>query len=271
MPWANPTRPNLPDYILFVQQVMDIDPLLLPSVATPATPALTAGSSGSLATGAVYVRTTYVSALGETVGSPEAQIAVTGPSGSVQVTSPPAVTGATGYSIYAAPAPNAETLQNTAPVAIGTNYSITTLMSGVSPPTDDTASSPWITYAFDQARDLVLIPGGSAPWGFARGPGSAGIGYTLAVYNCAGHIQIRITPDEDGRTFFKESRATFGMLKMSVGLVQATSNVDTSSTFAVPDSLKQLTLSDLGFMTTPWGRDFLSYNQDYGPSVWGLS
>jgi hypothetical protein len=256
--WVTPTTPNLPDYILFVQQNMGIDPLYLPSVAAPAAPALTPGTGGSLASGTIWVKITYVSALGETNPSPEGYVVVAGPSASVSVASPGAVTGATGYNVYASTATGQETLQNGTPVAIGTAYVIHALAAGVALPLVNTAGSPFLGYALDQAMALVI-----------RAP-SPGIDYTLATYNCAGHIQIRITPDQTGRGFFQEQRATFDMLKQSVGLVQATNNVDTGSTFAVPDALKQLTIGDLGFMKTPWGREYLAYAQDFG-GVWGLT
>jgi len=259
MSWSNPTTPNLPDYIGFVQQVMEIDPLYLPSVVAPAAPVLTPGSGGSLASGTVYVQVTYVSALGETNASMPASAVVTGPSGSVVVASPPLVTWATGWNVYAGGSVTSAQLQNGSPIAIGTNYTINALLSGVPAPLANTAGSPWLNYAFDQAMALVLC----AP--------RLGVSYTLAVYNCAGHIQIRITPDQIGRVFFQENRATFDLLKMSVGVVQSTGNGDTSTTIAVPDALKQLILTDLGFIKTPWGREYLSYAQDYGPSVWGLT
>ena len=259
MSWSNPTTPNLPDYIAFVQTVMGISPLFLPSVLTPAAPALTPGSGGAL-NGTVYVAVTYVSALGETIGSPLASATVS--SGDlISVASPPAVTGATGWNVYAA-AGTGVTLQNADPLTIGTPYDLTALTAGVAPPTTPTASSPWLGYAFDQALALTLSVAG-------------GVSYTLAVYNCAGHIQIRITPDVNGRMneegSFTQMRGTFDLLKQSNGLVEQTSNVDTSSTFAVSDALKQLTLTDLNFMKTPWGREALAYMQDYGPSVWALT
>lgn len=123
------------------------------------------------------------------------------------------------------------------------------------------ADSPFFGYAFNQALNLVLTGNGAI----------AGNDYTLAVYNCAGHILLRITPDQSGRTFFAEQVKKYGLDKLSAGMVASASDTGTASTIAVPEALKELTLGDLNFMKTPWGRAYLSYAQDYGPSVWGLS
>lgn len=125
-------------------------------------------------------------------------------------------------------------------------------------------SSPFIGYAFNQAMGLVInIP-----------TLNSGIDYTRAVYNCAAHIQMEITPDQQVSgvpyTFFKDSRKVYDLLLPTSGLVQSTSDEGTSTTFAVPDALAQLTLHDLDFMKTPWGRRYLAFLQAFG-GIWGLS
>jgi hypothetical protein len=274
MSWSIPTQPNQNDYNLFVLYSMGIDPLYLPNVPAPSAPALALASGGFLPAGPVYVTLTYVSATGETQASPESSITATVFDGSVIVTSPTVVVGATGYNVYASTVSGEEVLQNGSPVAISTPYLMGILVDSPSPPTVNTAGSPWLGYAFTQALGLVL----SAPqWrnGWAVIPPNMGIDYTLAVYNCAGHIQIKITPDQVvnniSRDYFKGLRKEYGLLNLSVGLVQSTSDNSTSSVFAVSDSMKQLTLTDLDFIRTPWGRAYMQYAQDAGPTVWGLS
>jgi hypothetical protein len=124
------------------------------------------------------------------------------------------------------------------------------------------ADSPFLGYAFNRAMALVINVLG-------------GLDYTLAVYNCAGHIQLMITPDQvvDGTsyTFFTDYRKAKFLNEPVVGLVLSSSDDGTSVTNAVPDALKQLTIGGLGFMRTRWGLDYLAYVQDYGPRVWGLS
>lgn len=126
-------------------------------------------------------------------------------------------------------------------------------------------NSPFITYAFNAAvRQVINIP-----------TSLAGVDYTLAVYNCAAHIQLAITPDQVvnnvSYTFFQQQRKAYDLLLPVVGLVSSSSDEGTSVTNAVPDTLKQLSIDDLGFMRTPWGRFYLGFAQDFGPTVWGLS
>lgn len=122
-------------------------------------------------------------------------------------------------------------------------------------PTD----SPFFAPAFYRARNLVI-----------NVPCINGWDYTDAVYNCGGHILVRIAQDQPDRGFFAGLREKYGMLHLAAGLVASTSDASTSTTLAVPDSLAQLTISDLGFMKTPWGRVYLEFNQDFG-NIWGLS
>lgn len=126
------------------------------------------------------------------------------------------------------------------------------------------STSPFLGYALDQAVALVIPP--SRPWCAAP----SGIGYTLATYNCAGHIQIRITPDQTDRDFFRCKRREFDMLKPSYGVVSSTGDDGTSVSLATSDALRQLTLGDLDFMKTPWGREYLAYAQDFG-GLFGIS
>ena len=127
------------------------------------------------------------------------------------------------------------------------------------------SDSPFPGYALNRARALVI-----------RVPVfvCAGIEYTLAVYNCAGAILVRTTPDQAMRSTepgsFTWLRNKYGLDKPSFGVVSSTSDEGTSVSLAVPDALKQLTLGDLQFLQTPWGREFLSYNQDFG-GVFGIS
>src|SRR5208283_1095634 len=76
---------------------------------------------------------------------------------------------------------------------------------GISP-TYLPTNSPWLSYALNQALNLVINVPTSLP----------GADYTLAVYNCAGHIQLKITPDAVvsgiSYNFFANKRAEFGLL-----------------------------------------------------------
>jgi len=124
------------------------------------------------------------------------------------------------------------------------------------------SDSPWPGYAFAQAMQLTLAI-----------PGVSGLLYTLAVYNCATHILFAITPDQDGQTYFVDARSSsgFNLINPSAGLVQAASDDGTSSSYKVPDWVSGLTIGQLGFYKTPWGREYLSFIQSYGPTIVGLT
>ena len=98
--------------------------------ASPSAPSLSGGTSGSLATATIYCKVTYVGPLGETLASAEASQSVTGPNGDVVVTAPSSVAGATGWNLYAGTVSGGEFLQNATPIAIGTNYTLNTLLTG---------------------------------------------------------------------------------------------------------------------------------------------
>lgn len=121
-------------------------------------------------------------------------------------------------------------------------------------------TSPWPQYALTQAISIVLV----AP---------LGIIYTLAVYNCATHLLYTITPDVAGQNYFANARGNkgYGLIVPSTGLVAATADETTSTTLASPDWAKRLTVQQLQMMKTPWGREYLSYAQSYGPSIVGLT
>ena len=125
--------------------------------------------------------------------------------------------------------------------------------------------SPYPGYALNQAIALVLQP-----------PFLPGIAYTLACYNCATHLLFVITPDTPPSNYFATMRGTtaegLGLVVPSTGLVSDSANDQgTSVSLAEPKWAKGLTVGQLGFFKTPWGREYLSYQQSYGPSVWGLT
>lgn len=261
MAWTTPTSPNLADFTTFVQTGMGIPTAALLSTMTPPpAPALSAATGGSLPSGTVYVVATYLSQYGETLASLESNVAVIGPTGQVTVTSPSSVTGATGYNVYAASTSGAEALQNSSPIAIGTNYTIDALAAGTAtPPAVSTANSPWIAYALNRALNLVM-----------QIPTIAGLDYTLAVYNCAGHILIGISPDQASQSYFTDARKNFGMLEASSGVISSSSDQATSNSFAVPEVMTKMTVGDLYFFKTPWGREYLAFAQDFG-AIAGMS
>lgn len=262
MAYTQPTVPNVVDYITFLQNELQIPATALPyPLGSPAAPALAAGSGGSLPSETVYVKVTYVSQYGESTPSAQSSIGVTGPSGQVTVTGPAAVQNATGWNVYASSTTGVEVLQNVTPIAIGTtSYAINALTTGtVSPPAADGTGSPWIGYAFNASLNLTLVV-----------PTVAAQDYVNVVYCGAAHTQLFITPDLVNQQYFKNLRDSFNMLKPANGLVTQAADQGTSSTTVVPDTMKRLNFADLQFITTPWGRWWLGWGQDYG-TPWGLS
>ena len=254
--------PSLAGFVSFIQNGMQIPPAALPAnVPAPAMPALSAApGGGSLPTGTVYVRITYVTAYGETTASPEASIAVTGPTGQVTVPSPSQPGAVTGWNVYAASATGAEVLQTATPVAIGTAYAINSLATGgATPPSASTANSPWVTWAYNQALALTLFI-----------PTVAGLSYTTALYNGAGHILLTITPDQTGQTFVQDQVKAYGLLAPSSGVISASSDQGTANSFTVPEQFTNFTVEDLNFFRTPYGRTFLAYHQSFG-EICGLT
>ena len=91
--------------------------------------------------------------------------------------------------------------------------------------------------------------------------------YVLAVYNCGGHHLITMAQDQPGLTYFQDARLRFGINSFVAGVVQSSSDQGTSNALVVPESFQALTISDLEYLRTPWGRAYLGYAQKFGPTV----
>ena len=94
--------------------------------------------------------------------------------------------------------------------------------------------------------------------------------YPLAVYNLAGDRLINYTQDQSGQNFFATTRASFNIAGFVAGVVSATSDETTSETILTPDFMKNLTMSDLQYLKTPYGRQYMAFAQDLG-TMWGIS
>jgi len=125
-------------------------------------------------------------------------------------------------------------------------------------------SSPWPGYAFNQAMLTVI-----------RIPVPLGVLYPLAVYNLATAILFAITPDVSGQNYFALKRGPgaggFNLNAPSTGLVVASSDVSTSVTLVPPTWAAGLTIGQLELAKTPWGREYLSFAQSFGPTIWGVT
>lgn len=96
-------------------------------------------SSANLPAQTYFAVVTYVSAYGETIASPEAAYNVSANS-ILTVDSPPSEAGVTGYNVYVGYGSGGEALQNQAPIAIGTNWTMSTggIGQGAPPPLTST-------------------------------------------------------------------------------------------------------------------------------------
>lgn len=105
------------------------------SDTAPAAPTLSAVAGGSLGLATYYVVITYVGADGETLKSSESSLQVAA-NNLLQVASPAAETGMTGYNVYVSNTSGTETLQNANAINIGTAWTLPTtgVIFGRQPP-----------------------------------------------------------------------------------------------------------------------------------------
>lgn len=121
-------------------------------------------------------------------------------------------------------------------------------------------TEPAIQDAFDLAIATVNLTLNVVP-----------IVYTLAVYNLAGDQLINWAPDQPSQKFFRDLRAELKISAFAAGVVASSGDDGTNVSLATPDYMKQLTLSDLQNLKTPYGRAYLAAAQKYGPGAWGVA
>jgi len=113
-------------------------------LAAPGAPVTaTAATGGQVAAGTYQVVETYLTANGETIQSIVTPQVTAGATSTLTANSPASVAGATGWNCYISqPGGSTLTLQNTAPIPIGTNFTLTAppTASGPTPPTGGLAA-----------------------------------------------------------------------------------------------------------------------------------
>ncbi|MGG6461389.1 baseplate J/gp47 family protein [Solilutibacter silvestris] len=124
------------------------------TVPSPTNGALTASAAGALAAATYYVKSTWVTASGETLGSAETSLAV-GANNVLNVAAPSSPPpGATGWNVYVSTSTGTETKQNASTIALGTAWVEPTsgLISGAALPSSNTAGAgtPDVPLAFNQ-------------------------------------------------------------------------------------------------------------------------
>ena len=73
------------------------------------------------------------------------------------------------------------------------------------------------------------------------------------------------------QAYFAYSRKVWNIYGFVSGVVQSTNDESSGVSMVVQEAAKNFTLGDLQNLKTPYGRKYLSFAQDYGPSAWGLS
>jgi hypothetical protein len=123
--------------------------------------------------------------------------------------------------------------------------------------------SLWIQATFDMAIGTVGL--------FLRCADTTGNIYTLAVYNFAADRLLNFALDTPGECYFRDVRASLGINSFQPGLLTSSADQGTSQSFQVIESAKNMTITDLQMMKTPYGRVYLDFAQSYGSNVWGLT
>lgn len=114
----------------------------------------------------------------------------------------------------------------------------------------------------------VLNVAAPVPNVISFGTGTGGTG----TYTLDQSITVSSTSMTLQGTYFQNLRGNsgFDLVGVPIGFLSASSDESTSQSMVVPESLQNLSLTDLDFMRTPWGRWWIEYGQDFG-TVWGLS
>ena len=152
-------------------------------VAAPATPTLTQVAGTGCPVEPYFAEITYVTAQGETNVSVESTFTTTA-GNCLEVLSPPAARGVTGWNVYVSANANNETKQTSAPLAIGTNWTFTgTLQNlGFRPPFNTTAYSAIYDPNGAQLDGVKIFTDAAA----SAGTASMANGYTS--FGCCGKL-----------------------------------------------------------------------------------
>jgi hypothetical protein len=122
------------------------------------------------------------------------------------------------------------------------------------------AGSPYIPWALSYAEEKTLLVL------YAIGQDY----YCFAVYLLATSFLINWCPDVPGGTFFQTLRAQWNLTGFVGGTIQSSADQATSESLLAPEFLSGLTLGQLQALKDPYGRQWLSMQQDLG-AVWGIS
>lgn len=92
--------------------------------------------------------------------------------------------------------------------------------------------------------------------------------YTLCVYNLATDNLINFAQDQPGQCYFVDLRASFKINSFVPGVITESHDESTGQSLLNPEFMKNLTMSNLQMLKTPYGRNYMGLAQSYG-TLWG--
>jgi hypothetical protein len=102
--------------------------------------------------------------------------------------------------------------------------------------------------------------------------------FALAVFNLAADNLFNYAQDPTDAEVYKNNLPYFAFFRNQwningfvSGVISGSSDETTSQTLVVQEAAKNFTLANLQNLKTPYGRAYLGFAQDYGPSSWGMN
>lgn len=92
--------------------------------------------------------------------------------------------------------------------------------------------------------------------------------YELCVYNLATDNLINFAQDQSGQCYFVDLRASFKINSFVPGVITESHDESTGQSLLNPEFMKNLTMSNLQMLKTPYGRNYMGLAQSYG-TLWG--
>ena len=136
------------------------------------------------------------------------------------------------------------------------------------------------TFVYNQGITTTVLPTNSLylTWSFDYAlnntftvPQIPGTIYSLAVYNYGLHNLMMTAQDQTGQTYFSDYRAANNLLSFVIGPVVSSTDQGTGETLANAEWAQHISISAASLLKTPWGQQYLSYSQQYGPNIIGFS
>lgn len=138
-------------------------------------------------------------------------------------------------------------------------YTFLSTVVGV-PATALPSSSPYLTWALSYAEEKTLMVLYLIGQDY----------YCFAVYCLATSFLLNWCPDQPGQVYFATARKDMNLTGFIGGTVQSSADQSTSESLLAPEFLSGLTLGQLQALKDPYGRQWLSMQQDLG-NIWGIS